>query len=145
MAVETGAGTGAHEVRIAVTDDLDLVTTEGSEKMPGAHGQTIEFRSEGCYARVKAVGANITMELTEQHYGGSLFGVRDPEGQLWHVGSYDPWAEASGAPEELGAFAGPRHPGRRTSRPSVPSACCQRSPPPTTTSPTPAKGTAPPL
>ncbi len=45
------------------------------------------------YERVKAAGANIVTELTDQHYGGSLFAVRDPEGQLWHVGSYDPWAE----------------------------------------------------
>lgn len=45
------------------------------------------------YERAKAAGANIVMELAPQHYGGSLFAVRDPEGQLWHVGSYDPWAE----------------------------------------------------
>ncbi|MDE2802163.1 MAG: VOC family protein [Chloroflexota bacterium] len=45
------------------------------------------------YERVKAAGANIVMELEEQHYGGSLFAVRDPEGQLWNVGSYNPWAE----------------------------------------------------
>ncbi len=48
------------------------------------------------YERVKAAGASIVMELDEQHYGGSLFAVRDPEGQLWNVGSYDPWAEWSG-------------------------------------------------
>ena len=45
------------------------------------------------YERVQAAGANIVMEFTEQHYGGSLFAVRDPEGQLWNIGSYDPWAE----------------------------------------------------
>ena len=45
------------------------------------------------YERVKAAGANIVMDLVEQHYGGSLFAVRDPEGQLWNVGSYNPWAE----------------------------------------------------
>ena len=44
------------------------------------------------YERVKAAGANVVMELEEQFYGGSLFAVRDPEGHLWHVGSYDPWA-----------------------------------------------------
>ena len=45
------------------------------------------------YERVKAAGANIVYELEEQSYGGSLFSVRDPEGQLWHLGSYDPWAD----------------------------------------------------
>ncbi len=48
---------------------------------------------EAHYERVKAAGANIVMEIEEQFYGGSLFAVRDPEGHLWHVGSYDPWAE----------------------------------------------------
>lgn len=50
---------------------------------------------EGCYERVVAAEANITMELTHQDYGGSLFSVRDPEGQLWYIGSYNPWADAS--------------------------------------------------
>ena len=47
---------------------------------------------EAHYERVKAAGANIVMALEEQFYGGSLYAVRDPEGQLWHIGSYDPWA-----------------------------------------------------
>ena len=47
---------------------------------------------EAHYERTKAAGANIVMELEEQFYGGSLYSVRDPEGQLWHVGSYNPWA-----------------------------------------------------
>ncbi len=51
---------------------------------------------EGSYERVKDAGANIVMDLEEQSYGGSLFAVRDPEGQLWNVGSYDPWAEHEG-------------------------------------------------
>ena len=50
------------------------------------------------YERVKAAGANVVMELEEQFYGGSLFSVRDPEGQLWNVGSYNPWAEPPPAP-----------------------------------------------
>ena len=48
---------------------------------------------EAAYERAKDAGANIVSELEEQHYGGSLFSVRDPEGQLWHLGSYNPWAE----------------------------------------------------
>lgn len=49
---------------------------------------------KACYEWVQAAGANITGELEEQSYGGSLFSVRDPEGQLWHIGSYNPWAES---------------------------------------------------
>ena len=47
---------------------------------------------EAVYERVKAAKGTIVNELEEQSYGGSLFAVRDPEGQLWNVGSYNPWA-----------------------------------------------------
>jgi uncharacterized glyoxalase superfamily protein PhnB len=48
------------------------------------------------WERAKAAGAEIVMELKEMEYGGKAFSVRDPEGYLWSVGEYDPWAFASG-------------------------------------------------
>ena len=51
---------------------------------------------EACYERARTADATIVRELEEQSYGGSLFAIRDLEGQLWNVGSYDPWAEQSG-------------------------------------------------
>ena len=48
---------------------------------------------EASYERAKAAQADIVSELEEQHYGGGLFSVRDPKGQLWNIGSYDPWAD----------------------------------------------------
>ena len=48
---------------------------------------------EASYERAKAAQADIVTELEEQHYGGGLFSVRDPEGQLWNIGSHDPWAD----------------------------------------------------
>jgi uncharacterized glyoxalase superfamily protein PhnB len=44
------------------------------------------------YARAQAAGAEMTMEIADQEYGGRLYSARDPEGHLWHFGSYDPWA-----------------------------------------------------
>ena len=49
------------------------------------------------YDKAKAAGAEIVMEIADQDYGGRLFSCRDPEGHLWNIGSYDPWAEAPGA------------------------------------------------
>src|SRR5262249_11670451 len=43
------------------------------------------------YARAKAAGAEIVMEIADQPYGGRAFSCRDLEGQLWHFGTYDPW------------------------------------------------------
>ena len=40
----------------------------------------------------KAANAEIVMQLQTMSYGGQSFSVRDPEGYLWSVGEYDPWA-----------------------------------------------------
>ncbi|WP_044562263.1 VOC family protein [Azospirillum sp. B4] len=42
--------------------------------------------------RAKAAGAVIVSDIEDKPYGGRGFSCRDPEGHLWHVGSYDPWA-----------------------------------------------------
>lgn len=46
------------------------------------------------YARAKAAGAAIVIDIADQDYGGRLYSCRDPEGHLWNFGSYDPWAAA---------------------------------------------------
>ena len=46
------------------------------------------------YRHAKAAGAEIVMEIEDVDYGGRLYSALDPEGHLWHFGSYDPWAES---------------------------------------------------
>lgn len=43
------------------------------------------------YARAKAAGAEIVIDIQDEDYGGRGYSVRDPEGHLWNFGSYDPW------------------------------------------------------
>jgi uncharacterized glyoxalase superfamily protein PhnB len=43
-------------------------------------------------ARARAAGAEIIDEPEDKPYGGRGYGLRDPEGHLWWVGSYDPWS-----------------------------------------------------
>ena len=45
------------------------------------------------YERAKAAGAVIVYDIRDEDYGGRGFSCRDPEGQLWNVGSYDPWLD----------------------------------------------------
>jgi len=45
------------------------------------------------YARAKAAGAEIVMEVADQDYGGRLYACCDPEGHLWSFGTYDPWPQ----------------------------------------------------
>ena len=36
-------------------------------------------------------GAEVIVSLKEQDYGGKYYSCKDPEGFLWHFGSYNPW------------------------------------------------------
>jgi uncharacterized glyoxalase superfamily protein PhnB len=44
------------------------------------------------YETARAAGAEILKEIMSPEYGGRLYTSRDPEGNLWSFGTYDPWA-----------------------------------------------------
>jgi uncharacterized glyoxalase superfamily protein PhnB len=44
------------------------------------------------YARAKAAGAEILLDIKTEDHGGRGFSCRDLEGHIWNFGSYDPWA-----------------------------------------------------
>jgi len=46
------------------------------------------------YARAKAAGAEIVVDIKDESYGGRGYTCRDPEGTLWSFGTYDPWKPA---------------------------------------------------
>jgi uncharacterized glyoxalase superfamily protein PhnB len=46
---------------------------------------------DAVYASAKAAGAKVLIDLEEKEYGGKAFTCADPEGHIWHVGTYDPW------------------------------------------------------
>lgn len=43
-----------------------------------------------------AAGATVVRELEDTSYGSREYSVRDPEGNLWSFGTYNPWAVATG-------------------------------------------------
>jgi uncharacterized glyoxalase superfamily protein PhnB len=42
------------------------------------------------FERARGAGADLTSELESRDYGGREFSLRDPEGNRWSVGEYDP-------------------------------------------------------
>jgi uncharacterized glyoxalase superfamily protein PhnB len=46
------------------------------------------------YATAAAAGADIINPPRDQDYGGRSYEARDPEGNVWCFGSYDPWASS---------------------------------------------------
>ena len=53
------------------------------------------------YARAKAAGAKIAMEIKDEDYGGRGYGCHDPQGHLWYFGTFDPWATPPEEDEKL--------------------------------------------
>ena len=45
------------------------------------------------YARALEAGAVVVAAPEDKDYGGRGYGCRDPEGNLWSFGSYDPWQD----------------------------------------------------
>jgi uncharacterized glyoxalase superfamily protein PhnB len=43
------------------------------------------------YARAKAAGAQIVLDIRDEGHGGRGYACRDLEGHLWYFGSYNPW------------------------------------------------------
>jgi uncharacterized glyoxalase superfamily protein PhnB len=43
------------------------------------------------YARAKAAGAEIVIDIKTEDYGGRGYTARDLEGHVWTFGTYDPW------------------------------------------------------
>jgi uncharacterized glyoxalase superfamily protein PhnB len=48
--------------------------------------------ADAVYARAKAAGAEILLDIKDEDYGGRGFSCRDLEGHIWNFGTYDPWA-----------------------------------------------------
>jgi uncharacterized glyoxalase superfamily protein PhnB len=47
--------------------------------------------ADAIYARAKAAGAEILLDIKDEDYGGRGFTCRDREGHIWNFGTYDPW------------------------------------------------------
>jgi uncharacterized glyoxalase superfamily protein PhnB len=53
----------------------------------------VDNPDEHC-ARAQKAGAEIVMELRDTEYGSRDYGARDPEGNTWYFGTYQPFAVA---------------------------------------------------
>ena len=54
-------------------------------------GYVIVTDADAHYARAKAAGAEIVIDIKDEDYGGRDYTCRDPEGYLWTFGTYNPW------------------------------------------------------
>jgi uncharacterized glyoxalase superfamily protein PhnB len=48
--------------------------------------------ADAVLARARGEGWTIVSDIADQDFGGRSFSCLDPEGRLWSVGTFDPWA-----------------------------------------------------
>jgi uncharacterized glyoxalase superfamily protein PhnB len=77
-------------------------------------GYYVVADADAHYARAKAAGAAIVLEIEDDDFGGRTYTCRDPEGHIWTFGTYDPWQGKY--PEPAAAAPPVRGRGRRLVR-----------------------------
>jgi len=64
------------------------------DEIGGAETQSCYVVVSDCdshYARAKAAGAQIILDIHDEGHGGRGYACRDLEGHIWYFGSYNPW------------------------------------------------------
>lgn len=84
-------------IMLATAQDSDWTRASGMKTVAEAGANTqapyiIVSDVDGHCDRARGAGAEIIMEPEDQDYGGRVYSARDPEGNVWSFGSYDPWA-----------------------------------------------------
>jgi uncharacterized glyoxalase superfamily protein PhnB len=71
------------------------VQREGVPSQPPGHGWNYIVLPDvdAHHTHAKSEGAEIAMELMSTDYGSRDYAVRDPEGNLWNFGTYNPFAQ----------------------------------------------------
>jgi len=103
LVVEDGEGGIAH-AQLTLGGSMIMISTARADEFgnlqstPAALGGTTQSPymvvpdADAVYERPRAAGAEIVIETKDEDYGGRGFSCRDPEGHLWNIGTYDPWA-----------------------------------------------------
>ena len=79
-----------------------MISSRGKEPSPFDTGQACLYLvvedPDAQHDRAVAAGAEIVMPLVDQDYGSREFATRDPEGNVWCFGTYQPAPLAPTAP-----------------------------------------------
>jgi uncharacterized glyoxalase superfamily protein PhnB len=103
LVVEDGAGGIAHAqlrrgdamIMLGSTRDDAFGARQSTSRALGGVSQSAYLVVDDVDAvceHARGSGAEITMEPRDEDHGGRGFSCRDPEGQIWNFGTYDPWA-----------------------------------------------------
>lgn len=96
-------GDVVHHAQLVLGQGMIMLGSAGSSDFdellkPAAPGKPVTQSvyvivpdADAHHARAVAAGAEIVRPLADADYGGRGYSCRDPEGQVWNFGTYDPW------------------------------------------------------
>lgn len=106
LVVPDGEGGIAH-AQLVMGGGMVMLGSDREDRYVGFHAPGPDGRGAACtcllihdvdalHARVTAEGATaLEGGVIDTDYGSRCFTLRDPEGHLWHFGTYDPWRAAA--------------------------------------------------
>lgn len=90
---ETGA---IHHAEIRLGNGIVMLGSArgdvGATREGGSGIYVVVPDPDGHCARARSAGADIVRNLHDEPYGSREFSARDPEGNVWHFGTYQPFA-----------------------------------------------------
>lgn len=95
-AVYTGDDGRIQHAELRSGNGIVMLGSAGAE-MPAARGRAgsiyvvVDDPDAHC-AQARAAGAEITRDLHDTEYGSREYGAKDPEGNSWYFGTYQPFA-----------------------------------------------------
>jgi uncharacterized glyoxalase superfamily protein PhnB len=100
--VAEGPGGVIHHAELRLGDAMIMLgeDTNGEDgRLAFDHGPTwlyvVVEDPDAHHDRAKAAGAEIMQELRDEDYGSRDYTARDPAGNLWTFGTYQPWDSRS--------------------------------------------------
>jgi uncharacterized glyoxalase superfamily protein PhnB len=94
--VASDDGTVEH-AELSFGDGVVMVGTRRGAQDPYETGRAVVYLAldsaaavDAHHDRAVAAGAEVVQELVDQPYGSREYAVRDPDGNIWSVGSYRP-------------------------------------------------------
>ncbi len=103
LVVEDGKG-GIKHAELTLDDGMIMLgsvrddtfgTMQSTAQALGGNSQSpylVVADVDAVATRARAADAEIVREPQDEGYGGRGCSLKDPEGYLWNIGSYDPWA-----------------------------------------------------
>ena len=90
-----------HHAELRLGDSMVMLASERDDaEQPNRAGLGWTYvgteNADALFERAKAAGAEVLREPFDTDYGSRDFGVRDPEGNVWNFGTYDPVRDAGG-------------------------------------------------